>query len=231
MPTEDVQRFTCEEISGAELVTAYPKCACELTEPFHGGHGRIHNDELLSFFVESKRHIDLTKEDQRKKQSWAPKGSDLRNATVGRGHSVYRLHHAQPAELRQGAEAGHRSAVGNSTDGRRGIVGIFTFKAEVARAVPKGACGQMCIIDTPKIAKDEAKVTELSHADLLWSEAQKCSDDVFVERRRRFEDYMRVLLSKNGSFEFLKDFQRADLADLLPESLKSVAQLGIPEKG
>ncbi len=221
MPTEDVRRFAREEISGTDLVVAYPQCACELTEPFDGGHGPIKNEERLSFFVESKRHINLSNEDQRKRKDWSPKGSDLRNATEGRGHSVYRLDYASPAELRQGAEAGYRSATGQSTDDWRGIFGIFVFKAEVARLEAPDGYGKMCVVDTPQLASDDKTVSEFSHADLLWSDARKDTDDNFVLKRRKFEDYMRVVFSKNGSFESLRDFAQADLTDFLPDCLKT----------
>ncbi|WGH77480.1 hypothetical protein [Jannaschia ovalis] len=221
MPTKDVQRFAREEITGAELVAAYPQCACELTEPFDGGHGPVSDDEHLTFFVESKRHFDLTKIEGRKKQSWAPKGSDLRNATTGHGHSVYRTKYASPDELRQAAQAGFRSAVGLTNDPWRGVVGAFTFPVASVRLAPYGDCGQMCVVDTPKLANEGAgKTSEPSHADLLWSDARKGGDDAFIARRRVFEDGIRASLAGAGSFEFLKDFDGADLTDYLPDNLK-----------
>ena len=203
-------------MTGPELVSRHPDCACENTEPHSGGHGPVRNNEHLVFFIESPQHADMKKAGQRGRR-WTPKARDLRNITTGRGHSVYRREHATSSELRMGARKGYDHCTSRREDGTGGIVGIFEITTASIRSVD-GKDGRTCVVDTPVVHEEDE---QLAHADLLWSNASDGPDEALLLKRLAFEDKLARSMEREGSTHAIPKFPDADLCEYLPEVVRT----------
>ena len=218
MPTEDVQKFARDQLTGSQLVELHPQCRCEDTEPYDHGNGRVDGEEQVMFFVQTPRHGNI-RAATKKTPSWLPRGAHLRNATRGHGLSIYRTAYATVVELRQAAERAAAEEAKRTDKAAAGVIGGFQILTDAVRQaeVPED-CGRMCVIDTPMLNEESALEPELSHADMLWSMASdESADDEYLDRRRRFEDAVALSMQAHGKIVPLQELAGGTLQDLLPD--------------